>query len=111
MDRRERRTAVAAYKQRKPALGVYAIICRATGEAWVGRSPCVDVQKNRIWFELGLGKSPCASLQAAWREHGEPEFRYEELERLREDFPEFGRDDELKRRETLWRSRLQASAL
>jgi hypothetical protein len=111
MDRQERKAAIAAYKERKPALGVYAIICTATGEAWVGFSRRVDTQKNRIWFELGLGKSPQASLQAAWNQHGEREFRYEELERLREDFPELERDDELKRRQDLWRSRLHASAL
>jgi len=111
MERRERKAAIAAYKERKPAWGVYAIICTATGAAWVGHSVRVDTQKNRIWFELGLGKSPHASLQAAWNEHGEREFRFEELDRLRENFPEFERDDELKKRQALWQSRLQASAL
>ncbi|VTZ23867.1 conserved hypothetical protein [Methylocella tundrae] len=111
MDRQERKAAVAAYKERKPAWGVYAIICAATGEAWVGSSLRVDTQKNRIWFELGLGKSPHAALQAAWNQHGGSVFRFEELERLREDFPELERDDELKKRQALWQSRLQASAV
>ncbi|VFU17776.1 GIY-YIG nuclease family protein [Methylocella tundrae] len=71
----------------------------------------MDTQKNRIWFELGLGKSPHAALQAAWNQHGGSVFRFEELERLREDFPELERDDELKKRQALWQSRLQASAV
>lgn len=111
MDRQVRKAAIAAYKERKTPWGVYAIICTATGEAWVGCSRRVDTQRNKLWFELGLGKSPYPSLQAAWNQYGEREFRFEELERLREDFPEFARDDELKKRQALWQSRLQASAL
>jgi hypothetical protein len=111
MDRQRRKAVVAAYKERKAAHGVYAVICTATGEAWVGCSRHVDTQQNGLWFTLRLGTSPHASLQAAWKQHGEQEFRFEELERLREDFSEFGRADELKKRQALWRSRLQASAL
>lgn len=111
MERQERKAAVAAYKERKPVWGVYAIICTATGETWVGCSLRLESQKNRIWFDLGLGNSRHASLQAAWNAHGAQEFRFEELDRLREDFPEIDRDDELKKRQDLWRSRLQASAL
>jgi hypothetical protein len=111
MDRQSRKAAIAAYKERKPAHGVYAVICNATGEAWVGSSRHVDTQQNGLWFALRLGKSPHDALQAAWSEHGEGEFRFEELERLREDFPDIGRADELKKRQALWRSRLQASAL
>jgi hypothetical protein len=87
MDRQERKAAIAAYKERKPAWGVYAVICTATGEAWIGCSRRVDTLKNRFWFELGLGRSSHVSLQAAWNQHGKSEFRFEELERLREDFP------------------------
>ena len=111
MDRQGRKAAIAAYKERKPAWGVYAVICTATGEAWVGRSLPVDNHRNGLWFALRHGSSPHASLQAAWRAHGEREFRFEELERLRDDFPEAARSSELKSRQELWCSRLQASAL
>jgi hypothetical protein len=47
MDRQDRKAAIRAYKERKPAWGVYAVICTATGEAWVGCSQRVDTQKNR----------------------------------------------------------------
>jgi hypothetical protein len=111
MDRHERKAAIAAYKERKPAWGIYTVICTATGEVWVGQSRHVDMQRNGLWFALNLGKSPHASLQAAWKQHGEPEFRFEELARLGDHISAIARTDELKKRQALWRSRLQASAL
>ncbi len=111
MKRQHRKAAIAADKERKPAYGVFAVICDATGEAWVGCSQHVDSQQTDLWFALRQGTSPFASLQAAWKAHGEEAFRFEELERLREDFPEIGRMDELKWRQTLWQPRLGAIAL
>jgi hypothetical protein len=111
MNRDSRKAAIAAYKERKPAHGVFAVICNATGEAWVGTSRHVDTQQNGLWFGLRMGTSPYASLQAAWSQHGEPEFRFEELDRLREDFPPIARAGELKKRQALWQARLQARSL
>ena len=111
MDRQARKAATAAYKERKPAFGVFAIVCRATGEAWVGKSRHLDTQQNGLWFTLKHGTSPHRALQAAWTEHGEGEFRFEELERLREDFPALSRGDELKRRQALWTARLEGRPL
>lgn len=111
MDQRARKAAIAAYKDRKPAYGVFAVICTATGQAWVGQSRHVDTQQNGLWFALKHGSSPYRALQAAWTLHGADEFRFEELERLRDDYPAVGRTDELKRRQALWTERLQALAL
>ncbi|MDB5439270.1 MAG: hypothetical protein JWM33_1697 [Caulobacteraceae bacterium] len=111
MNREERKAPVEAYKERKPAHGVYAVICTATGQAWVGHSRHVDTHQNGLWFALRQGGCPYRSLQAAWTEHGEREFRFEELDRLSEDVHELGRQDELKRRQVLWMARLQADAL
>jgi hypothetical protein len=52
MDRQQRKEAIAAYKERKPAWGVYVVICTATGEGWVGRSSHVDNHRNGLWFAL-----------------------------------------------------------
>jgi hypothetical protein len=111
MERSARKAAIAAYKERKPAYGVFAVLCTATGEAWVGHSRNLDAQQNSLWFGLRLRNSPFRSLQAAWDEHGEGEFRFEELERLREDLPAIGVRDELKRRQSLWTARLEATAI
>lgn len=111
MDAHARKAAIAAYKERKPAFGVFAVICTATGQAWVGQSRHLDTQQNGLWFALRHGSSPYRTLQAAWRLHGQSEFKFEELERLRDDFPALTRSDELKRRQSLWTARLQAVAL
>ena len=111
MDREDRKAAVTAYKERESASGVYAVLCTATGAAWVGCSNHVDTRRNGLWFELRLGTSRYASLQAAWTKHGEGEFRFEELDRLRPDFPKLSRPDELDKRAALWRERLAASSL
>lgn len=111
MNVQDRKAAIAAYKERKAAHGVFAVICTATGQAWVGASSHVDTRQNGLWFGLRLGSSPYRSLQAAWAEHGEGEFRFEELDRLGEDFSAIGRSDELKRRLALWQARLSAAIL
>ena len=103
--------AGSAGETTNPAHGVYAVICRATGEAWVGGSTSLDTQQDRLWSALELGTSPYDSLQAEWLEHGAQEFRYEELERLREDLPECSRSDEVRKRQRLWLVRLHASSL
>lgn len=58
MDKSARRAAVAAYKERKPEWGVFAVRCLATGQAWVGESRHLDTQQNGLWFALRHGSSP-----------------------------------------------------
>jgi hypothetical protein len=111
MNREDRKAAIAAYKERKPAFGVYAVICEATGQAWVGRSRHLETQQNGLWFALRQDGSPHRALRAAWTLHGEAAFRFETLDVLREDFPALMRMDELKKRQALWAARLGATAL
>jgi len=111
MDRQARKEALSQYRERPPAWGVFAVVCEASGQVWVGKGGNVDRQQNGLWFALRMGSSPFRSLQAAWHEHGEVAFRYEELERLRPDYPEIGIKDELARRAALWTGRLQATGL
>ncbi|MFC3078820.1 GIY-YIG nuclease family protein [Phenylobacterium terrae] len=111
MDRPNRKALVAAYKEKKTVAGVYAVICNATGQAWVGQSRHIDTQQNGLWFTLRLGSCRTPTLQAAWREHGEAEFRYEQLDRLADDLSDFARADELKKRAAMWIARLQATPL
>lgn len=111
MDLGARKAAIAEYKERRPAHGVFTVICNATGQAWVGQSRHLDTQQNGLWFALRHRSSPYASLQAVWDLHGEGEFRFEELERLRDDFSALTRPSELKRRQAIWMARLEAVAL
>ena len=111
MDKQDRKTAISKYKERKSISGVFAVICTATGEVWVGTSRNLEAQKNGLWFSLRMKSSPFANLQQVWTTHGENEFRFEELDRLADDFSDLLRSDELKKRRTLWATRLQATTL
>lgn len=112
MSQTDRKALVAAYKdQQRPVAGVYAVICGATGEAWVGRSPNIDRQQNSLWFTLRQRASAFRSLQQAWDAHGEAEFRFEQLDRLPEDISPMARDTELKSRSTRWKERLHAEGI
>ncbi len=111
MDHQARKAATLAYKERKTVAGVFAVICTATGEVWVGQSRHVDTQQNGLWFTLKQGGCRHRTLQDAWNAHGEAEFRFEALDRLPEDVSDIRRADELKTRAALWTARLQASAI
>lgn len=111
MTQPDRKALTAAYREKKTIAGVFAVICNATGEVWVGQSRHIDTQQNGLWFGLRMGSSPFRSLQTAFTEHGEAEFRFEQLDRLPEDTTPMARDTELKSRAALWSARLKATAL
>lgn len=107
----ERKAMIAAYKERKTIAGVFAVICTATGQTWVGTTRHIDTQKNGLWAGLRLGSSPYRALQQAWNAHTEADFRYEQLDRLPHDMTPLGRGMELKERSARWRERLGAVPL
>ena len=109
----DRRAAIAAYKERKTAVGIYVIRCAASGETWVGQALDLEKVPNRIWFTLRQGGHPCHSLQAAWNAHGAAGLSFAECERLDLDQDEtaYIRDTLLKERMTHWRSELKAEAI
>ncbi|WP_313008262.1 GIY-YIG nuclease family protein [Brevundimonas vesicularis] len=106
-----RKSLIAEYKERATIAGVYAVICSATGQAWVGKSRHIDTEQNGLWFALRHGGSPYRSLQAAWTAHTPEDFRFEQLDRLPEDISDLRRKDELVSRAKLWIARLSAEAL
>ncbi|MCC7023310.1 MAG: GIY-YIG nuclease family protein [Thermomicrobiales bacterium] len=111
MSTNDRRAAKAAYKERKPAAGVYAVRCAPTGEVWVGATPNLDAIQNRIWFTLRHGGDAFRSLQMACQEHGEGSIAFEALERLDEEVSPLRRNDLLKQRAAHWRATLQAQEM
>ena len=107
----DRKALINDYKDRETVAGVFAVICSATGRAWVGQSRHIDTQQNGLWFALKLGSSPYKSLQAEWTVHGADSFRFEQLDRLTTDLSDMARKDELKKRAALWVARLEAELL
>lgn len=111
MERSDRKAAIAEYRERKPEPGVYAIRCKASGEAWVGRAPNLPAIRNRLFFTLKLGTTPQRSLQDAWNAHGEEAFAFEVLEVLDIEKVGLGWERELKKRHADWAERLGAVAI
>lgn len=99
----ERKAATAAYKERKAAIGIYAVRCLTSGQCWAGRGLDLGTVRNRLWFTLRQGGHLQASLQQAWRDHGADAFSFEVVEQLKdEDQPASLRDRELKSRLDHW---------
>jgi hypothetical protein len=82
MEQQARKAAVAAYKERESAPGLYALTCTPTGERWVGRATDLAAIENRLRFALRRATTPPRSLAAAARAHGEEAFAFEVLERI-----------------------------
>lgn len=112
MDNASRRQLVRAYKERKVLAGIYAVRCAASGETWVGQSPNLEQQQNRIWFGLRQGGHPNRALQAAWAAHADGAFSFEVLETIDDaDLSPYSRANLLKDRDAFWRERLKAEKI
>ena len=107
----DRKAAIAAYKKRKTAAGIYAVRCAASGQAWIGQTLNLDTIQNRIWFSLRVGSNANPDLKSAWMEHGADAFSFEPLEALEEEELSYVRDTLLKERAIHWRTRLNASVI
>jgi len=110
MKAEDRKAAIAAYKKRSAAAGIFAVRCQGSGQGagqvWVGQTLNLDTMQNRIWFSLRMGSHSNADLQRAWSAHGEANFTYEPLEQLKDEELAYVRDKLLKERELHWRSTL-----
>ena len=51
----DKKAAIAAWKKRKPAAGIFAVRCAASGRAWIGQTLNLDTIRNRVWFSLRVG--------------------------------------------------------
>lgn len=111
MKREDRKAAVAAYRKREVATGIYAVRCLPTGAVWVGQAPDLSTIQNRLWFTLRLGNNTHRSLQDAWRAEGAGAFTYEILERLEAEELDYVRDRLLEERLMHWADKLQATRI
>lgn len=108
MDMKQRKAALAHYKERKIASGIYAVRCSESGQCWVGHAPDLSTIRNRIWFTLRQGCNSHASLQDAWRRHGPAAFALETVETFADEDLAFVRDRRSKDRLDHWVDALQA---
>lgn len=110
MKNEDRKAAIAAYKEQKVIAGVFAVHERTGGKVWIGTAPNLDTIQNRIWFSLKGNVYRGRSLQTAWSEGSESDFRFEVLEAIDEETDTYIRDKKLKERQAEWISKLQAEA-
>lgn len=110
MKTEDRKAAIAAYKERKIARGIYAIRCAPSGEIWVGSAPDLSTIQNRIWFSLRHGGHSHRALQDAWNVFGSAAFTFEVLEHLKEE-PQYGFSRELRDLLESWAGKLNATRL
>ncbi|CCE08825.1 conserved hypothetical protein [Bradyrhizobium sp. STM 3843] len=102
MDRETRKAAIAAYKERKTAVGIYAVLCTTTGQRWIGRAADLEKIQNRLWFTLRQGGCRLSSLQAAWSKHGPEAFMLEVIEPIEDEALPYVRDRLLTERLAHW---------
>jgi hypothetical protein len=111
MDKSRRKELLQAYADRAPSIGVFAVTCASTGQAWVGWSKSLDKRKNSLWFQWSAGGDAGApDVRAAWKAHGADAFSYEILEAITEDNPH-RRELLLEERTAYWRGKLNAGPL
>ena len=106
-----RKEAIRKFKERKTALGVFAVRCTATGRVWVDLSRNLDAAKNGTWFGLRHGSHRDKSLQEEWNGFGENAFQYEVLEKLEDDVHPLAVADRLKEMRSRWIAQLGARGL
>ena len=92
MTPKDRKAAIATYKERKTVGGIYAVVCRPLDQRWIGRTADLDKIQNRLWFALRQGTSPHTSLQAAWNAHGPDAFALEVVEKIADEALDFVRE-------------------
>ena len=103
MSKERRRALLAAYKEKKPRPGVFAVRCTVTGQTWVHANPNLDTCGNGVWAALKFGGHPNRVLQAAWNTHGADAFVLEEVEALADkDLSGWELSSKLKSRERHW---------
>ena len=111
MNRDERKAAGATYRERKAAAGIYAVVCQASGQRWIGRALDLSTVQNRLWFTLRQGSYGHRALQAAWNQHGPDAFSLDIIERLEDETMARVRDAILRDRLSHWRSSFGADAI
>ena len=85
MQEKDRKAAIAAYKDREVEAGVYLVRCLPTDQVWIGSALDLSTIQNRLRFELRQGRNLHRSLQEALTAHGSEAFVFEVVDRLTKD--------------------------
>jgi hypothetical protein len=106
--REDKKAAIAAYKERKPVAGIYAVRCAATGQCWTGGAPDLATVWTRLTFTLRQGGGSNRALAQAWGAHGPDGLTFEVMERFEDEQLAHERARLLRDRLDHWRRALGA---
>ena len=95
MDAKRKKELLAAYKNRRPEMGVICLRCKATGASFLGASADTRADFSSNCAKLGFGGHPNKRLQALWNEYGPDGFEQTVLRVLKYDDPAENHSGEL----------------
>lgn len=78
----DRKAMIDAYKNRTPDMGIIALVCKETGEAFLGASTDIHADFNSIRVKLKSGFHPNRKLLNLWKQYGEEDFDFVILEKV-----------------------------
>lgn len=87
MDAQRKKQLLEEYKHRRPEMGVIALRCRATGEAFFGTSNDTRADFNSLRVKLNSKQYPNKRLQALWNGHGPEGFELSVIKVLKYEDP------------------------
>ena len=105
-----RKSLLDAYKRRPLEMGVYRVMCTATGRSIVAASKDPRARLNRHTAALRMKAHEVKALQADWTAHGEGAFVFEILDTLASsDDPGYDPIPDLIVLEDMWLEKLQVT--
>jgi hypothetical protein len=107
----DRKAAIAAFRERKPVSGIYAVRCLPAGQVWLGQAKDMTSVQNRHWFALRVGSHTNRVMQTAWASHGEASFSLDVLEILADEDNSIALASQLRDALKRWRTELGADAV
>jgi len=104
----DKKAKIRAYKDTRPAMGVYQISNTANGRILLGSNVNMPAVLNRFATELRFGSCRIKALQDDWKQFGPDAFEFTELELLEpENDPAYDPTEDLRVLEELWTDKLQ----
>ena len=55
MDNARKKEIAREYRERPLQAGVFAVVCKPTGQRWISFTRNLDKQQNSVWFQLRMG--------------------------------------------------------
>ena len=103
----DRKTKIREYKETPHPMGIFQIINKENEKMLIGSSVNLPAILNRHKAELKMGNHRNEVLQKEWKQFGQENFEFNELEILKPaDDPTYDPSDDLRVLEDLWIEKL-----